>query len=137
MIKHLLISIIALVLLASCSEKTVTPSSISSFPQFKAPPNAFMEAIIKGKLKVINGCIRVDDGKGSDYLLIWHPRFSLNENQIIDENGKVAASIGDFVEVSGGEGYTPLNSQLVEPLPQNCSSPYWFVGESVRKIDKP
>lgn len=132
---------IYLITTACTNIPTSTPSLVTSFPQQINAPNSFMEALVEGKLVLINGCLRINDTYGNSYLLIWRPGFSTHMDQgivqIIDSMGEVVASVGDFVAIGGGENPTPTYLGLAEPLPNDCLGPYWLVGESIKKIDRP
>jgi hypothetical protein len=118
----------------------LTPSSVAHFPQQMNTPNAYMEALIKGELVLVNGCLRVNDIEGDSILLIWRPGFSARMEQgvvqVVDSTRQVAASVGDFVAVSGGFDDDPTWMTLTEPLPQDCPGPYFIVGESIKKLDQ-
>ena len=150
MLKRALTFIIVCIMMAACANQitsapTNTPTSrsslVSSFPQSITTPSAFYDAVINGELVLSNGCLRVNDTDGNSFLLIWRPGFSIRTDQgvvqIIDSTGQVTASVGDFVEVGGGGDLNPTWYGLVEPLPENCPGPYFIVGESIKKIDRP
>jgi hypothetical protein len=124
------------------------PTSISSsapfFPVQKSGLGG-MTAELEGRLEMDdNGCLRVkyfDD----NYLLIWPHGFSMRtegeEIQVIDSNGQVVACVGDKIYIGGGE--TPgekarefIEESIVEqPLPDDCTGPYWIVGGTVETVD--
>lgn len=140
--KLVLIAMTIFASITACASKaTSTPSLISSFPQSINTPSVFYDAVIKGELVLSNGCLRVNDVNGNSFLLIWRPGFSTRMDQevvqVIDSTGQVAASVGDFVEVGGGGDTNPTWYGLAEPLPDNCPGPYFIVGESIKKIDRP
>jgi hypothetical protein len=151
MYKHLLLSIIIILLITACanqvtsadsSSSTSPPSHGSSFPQQINTPVAYMDALLTGELVVINGCLWVKDNYGNNpILLIWPPGFSAQAEQgiiqVLDSTGKRVASVGDWIEVGGGQVPTPTYLGLIDPLPENCPGPYWLVGEYIKKIDYP
>lgn len=101
-----------------------------------------MQALIEGELILENGCLRVNDLYGNSILLIWRPGFSTRTEeeivQVVDSNtDKALVSVGDFVAVGGGFDDNPTWMGLTEPLPEECPGPYFIVGESIKKIDKP
>ena len=100
-----------------------------------------MDARIKGDLVLVNDCLRVNVIDGKSFLLIWHPGFSITIDQetvqVVDSTGQVAALEGDFVAVGGGGDENPTWMGLAEPLPDDCPGPYFIVGESIEKIDRP
>lgn len=132
-----------LILLSACTNQTTgAPSSISHFPQQINTPNVYMQALIEGELILENGCLRVNDLYGNSILLIWRPGFSTRTEeeivQVVDSNtDKALVSVGDFVAVGGGFDDNPTWMGLTEPLPEECPGPYFIVGESIKKIDKP
>jgi len=153
--KHIL-SIIILLLVTACTDQytstptssnqaTSTPASRSSlvahFPQQINTPSAYNEALVQGELVLINGCLRVNSVNGYSILLIWRPGFSTRTEQgtvqIIDGTGKVTASVGDFVAVGGGFDDDPTWLGLTESLQEECPGPYYIVGETIKKIDRP
>ena len=100
-----------------------------------------------GELTLENGCLRVSKTNtinGDGFLLIWDTRFSTRTEQgvvqVIDgSTGEVLASTGDYVEVSGGFVVSSIEVEkaLKESIPNECPGPYWVVGESIKKIDRP
>lgn len=120
----------------STSISSSTSSSTPFFPVQKAGLGR-MEALLEGKLVLDNGCLRVkyfDD----NYLLIWPYGFSLRtkgkEIQVVDSDGQVVARVGDKITVGGGEVPGEGVKEFIEesitgqPLPDNCTGPYWIVG---------
>ena len=146
---------IIFILLTACSRLTTvaptntrinTPSLGDHFPQLINTPSVYLEALIKGKLVLENGCLRISgvDGavNGATFLLIWDQRFSTRTEdgvvQVLDSStGEVLASVGDFVEVGGGFVDYPTSRGLKEPLPSDCPGSYYVVGELIKKIDYP
>ena len=114
----------------------VTPDPTVHFPQLRTRGEPFMEALLQGKLAVIEGCLRVT-GSGSSHLVIWQPDFLVNNNEgvieILDRSGEVVARVGEEIRIGGGE--VPLTEKLKqllrEPLPEQCRGPYWSMGELV------
>ena len=114
----------------------VTPDPTVHFPQLRTRSAAFMEALLQGKLAVIEGCLRVA-GSGDGHLVIWQPDFFVNNNEgvieILDRNGEVVARVGEEIRIGGGE--VPLTEELKqllrEPVPEQCGGPYWSMGELV------
>ncbi len=144
--KHFLIFTITCLMGTACTGQTAStptdpPSLVSHFPQQINTPNAYMDALIRGRLVLANGCLRVNDADGNSILLIWRPGFSTRTEaetvQVIGPTGMVVAEVGDFVEVGGGGDSNPAWIGLTEPLPDECPGPYFIVGESIKKIDYP
>jgi hypothetical protein len=133
--------------LTSISTSTSAPSLGAHFPQINTQTGGMsgMDILLRGKLTLDNSCLRVSElewpsVKGDSFLLIWDLRFSTRTEQgvvqVIDSStGKVLVSVGDYIEAGGGG--TPIEMDLKEPIPDECSEPYWLVGEYIKKIDKP
>jgi len=84
----------------------------------------------------------VSEVDGVSILIIWDLRFSIRADQgvvqvIENRTGDVLASVGDFVAVGGGFDSDPTWMGLREPLSKDCPRPYYVIGESIKKIDKP
>lgn len=133
-------------LVGNTIKKIDRPSLGAHFPQLITPQNVYLEALIKGKLVLENGCLRMSgvDGavNGSTFLLIWDQKFSTRTKQgvvqVIDKGtGEILASVGDFVAIGGGFVDNPTSRGLREPIPDDCPGSYWLVGESIKKIDRP
>ena len=122
-------------------EATSAPIPGIYFPQIMHTQGD-MEALIKGELVLENGCLRVSEVDGVSILIIWDLRFSIRADQgvvqvIENRTGDVLASVGDFVAVGGGFDSDPTWMGLREPLSKDCPRPYYVIGESIKKIDKP
>jgi len=80
---------------------------------------------------------------GNSFLIIWDPRFSTRTDQgivqVIDNStGDLLASVGDLVVVSdGGDLPDPTWMWLKRPIPDECLGPYWVVGETIEKFERP
>ena len=102
------------------------------FPKLVEQTSA-MEARTQGELVLENGCIRLKDMGNTDYLLIWPPRFELTVDgediRIRDDSG-VSLSVGETIELGGGEKKIAHLKTMVEPpIPNHCPGPYWIIGE--------
>lgn len=115
----------------------ITPVPSIHFPQLEMRSPAFMEALSEGELVVKDDCLYVmgRDGRVGS-LIIWQPDYFLNDNagtiEVLDRQGEVVARVGETIRLGGGE--VPLRSfeqYLREPLPSQCSGPYWLMGEVV------
>ena len=116
---------------------TSTPNNAIFFPRQKKTNGewAAMEALTRGTLVLENNCIRLGRGQSlANYMLVWPPDYKMsNENgtiQIENEDGNVVASIGDRVEMSGGEihSISMLDEYIQEQVPPQCTGPYWIMG---------
>jgi hypothetical protein len=106
---------------------------------------AVMEALVRSTLVLVDNCIRLQNQSDEvviDYLLIWPPDFNIsNENgavNILDENNNIVASIGDKVEMGGGEIHllSLLDEFIQEQVPPQCPGPYWMVGDEFTQINQ-
>lgn len=106
----------------------VTPVPDFFMAQLKHRDVAFMEALIIDDLIAEDGCLRIE-GEAESHLIIWQADYSLHDNngrlEILDEMGKVVAQVGEKVYLGGGEQRTVDNGELLEPLPAQCSGPYF------------
>ena len=139
--KHILISMASCLLITSCTKQASSASSTVSFPQLINTPPAYWQALATGQLVLTNGCLRMSENDGNSFLLIWQPGFSTRTEQgitqVVDSEDQVVASVGDYVEMSGGFDDDPTGIGLKEPLPEDCPGPYWVIGAEIRKIDRP
>lgn len=88
-------------------------------------------SLVTGQLKVVGECLKVNE-----YVIVWPPDVTLHIGIPIEVRNtaqQVVARVGDNVRLGGGtlptrsdlEGLTP---PLREMPPNNCSGPYWIVG---------
>lgn len=105
-------------------------------PQLRVASSSYMEALLPGTLVVDAGCLRVQTENGDSYLVIWQPDYFLNDNdgqvEVLDRDGEVVATVGEPIQMGGGEASQFDETQLNEPVPDGCSGPYWFMGQLVR-----
>jgi hypothetical protein len=121
-----------LLLLAACA-----PMPQVAFPRQGPGERDVMEALLVGELAEINSCLRVKSSEiPEEYLPIWPAGFRLSSSsnplQVLNETGEVVAQVGQEVRLGGGEVPNDVVqevAQLEEPLPADCSGPYWVVGE--------
>lgn len=143
-ISLILISLILIIFLAKVVYGAATAPPLGAhFPQKIKPPSVYIDILIDGNLVLDNGCLRVSRVSGDSFLLIWDSRFSTRTEQgivqVIDSStSEVLVSVGDFVEVGDGGDFThPTWMWLKQPIPDECPGPYYLVGESIKKIDRP
>lgn len=154
-----LIFIIFLITISCANQESTNVPALNTTDEIKNAPSlgAYFpqtnnildntDALVRGKLTLDNGCLRVSETNtinGDSYLLIWDSRFSTRTEQrivqVIDSStGELLASVGDYIEVGGGVvvDVREMEMALKELLPQECSEPYWLVGDSIKKIDRP
>ena len=125
------------------------------FPTQKSQERGVMEARGAGRLILTdNGCLRL--GSGGDYpsdLIIWPPGYSLNIEgnrvRIINENGQVAAEVGDEIVSGGGQivaarsrdelssrDLAAIPDYLQRELPERCPPPYRLAGSEVEVLSE-
>ena len=126
---------------------TPTPPDASKtifFPRQKKTDGewAAMDALARGTLVLVDNCIRLDSGKSlPSELLIWPPDFNLTiENgtiKILNDENEIVASIGDHVQISGGEInlLSQLDKFIQEQVPSQCPGPYWVMGYEFATIN--
>jgi hypothetical protein len=101
-------------------------------------PRVVMEALLIGRLVLVDGCLRIESFYGDESLLpIWPPEFGLAAEgdgiQVLDGEGRVVALVGEEVYMGGGGGSaTGMADCVREQLPATCGGPYWIVGDGVR-----
>ena len=124
------------------STSAAEPGPTIFFPQQKAVDGEreVMDALLIGKLVVVEGCLRVNTSySDTGYLLVWPPDFRLStENdtiQVLNGAGQVVARVGDEVDIGGGEVryLERLDEYVRQQLPPDCSGTYWIVGD----VDNP
>jgi hypothetical protein len=123
---------------------TSLPPPDAHFPQMEILTGG-IEMLIRGELALENGCLRVSNtntSTGDSFLLIWDEKFATRTEQgvvqVIDvQTGEVLASVGDYVEIGGGEAPADIEKYLKQPIPIECPEPNWIVHGTIRKIDPP
>ena len=107
-----------------------------AMPQLNMRSTTFMEALIIGNLEVVDGCLRIV-GDHDSHLVIWQTDYFLNDNngtlEIWNRDGEVVATVGESIAMGGGEGAMPQEHILQEPLPEQCTGPFWYMGQLVRE----
>lgn len=107
------------------------------FPVQKGPRTGAPDARAVGKLTLTDGrCLRLKELEGyRGDLLIWPPDYSLYTEggfiRILDENDKVVAEVGDYLDMGGGIislDVASISKNLRQELPKHCPPPYFLVG---------
>jgi hypothetical protein len=99
-------------------------------------PQTYPAAEMYGTLVVVDRCLRVvDQQKGTNYLPIWRPEFTLNNDgdvlTIRNGIGQVLWRVGEEVHITGGEiaadtaTWPPI--PILPQQPPQCAGPYWLV----------
>lgn len=120
------------------------PSKTIAFPRQKKTNGewAAMDALANGTLVLEDNCLRFRVSESdTSYMLIWPPDFRLKEDDgkiiKLNENNKIVASIGDRVQMSGGEKklLMLLDKSIQEQVPSQCTEPFWLIGYEFATID--
>lgn len=137
---------LSLIVIAAC----IAPPSMTKTPTHTETPRPIetatphllptvLTAELIGKLKIVEGCVRVtgtNDNAGS--LLVWPPDFeaTIEKDTVRVIGGKVSGihteallHDGEMVFIGGGEISEP-NEQLRSTEPPNCPGPYWLAGSA-------
>lgn len=98
------------------------------------------DAQLTGRLVVDEeGCLRlIGMSQAPGETIIWLPRYDLavdgNKLRILGSNGEVVATVGDYVEMSGGHigdtlgGISGVNGRTGRELEERCPGEYVFTG---------
>ncbi len=129
------VGLLGIILLSMMACSGVASSELLTnphFPQLREDGDA-MDALLEGELVLEDGCLRVTNVDGTDYLLIWPQRFNLSvdgEDIRTSDDAGAPLSVGEEIRVGGGEVPRDHVQTLVEqPLPSDCPGPHWIVGE--------
>ncbi|MCB8946272.1 MAG: hypothetical protein H6658_21205 [Ardenticatenaceae bacterium] len=114
----------------------LTPAPDIYMAQLALPSMAFMEALLEANLIVDNNCLLAQYPEMPDekWLIIWQPGYYVHEAdgivQILDQEGKVVATVGEKLYMGGGEGSLPAENKLTAPIPEACHADHvWYMGE--------
>ena len=99
-----------------------------------------------GQLVLHDGCLGVEvppdaNGPGGTILLIWPSGFAADveglDVRVVDANGGIAARVGDHVRLTRATiSYNEaLDKGLVRDIPEDCTGPYYLVGDEVSAFD--
>ena len=113
------------------------------FPQQRQAGESMM-AEISGKLVLDDeGRIRVEEHPGhAETVPIWPAGFELDtsgdEVSVLDQEGRIAATVGEKVYMGGGgipKGQVTLaDERMLRELFERCPGEYWIVGSEVRTL---
>jgi hypothetical protein len=140
---------LAAVSLAACGAdpptgggETTAPARVF-FPQ-QPPGGESMMAETSGELVLDDeGCLRVKaTPKDPGATPVWPADYELDANgdeiRVLDEEGRVAAKVGEEVYMGGGEipkgQVTLTDEQMLRELFERCPGEYWIVGSEVRML---
>jgi len=111
----------------------LNPDPSVHFPQLKTASGSYMEALLTGKLELVDGYLRVNEA-----IIIWQPDYFVHNNngtiEIWDKDGKVVGRVGEEIVMGGGSAGTieQINPTLKEPLPPDTEVPFWLQGSGTR-----
>ena len=125
--KTLVAAVMCLLAILGCDRHEI----VEEEPLLLSTPRAsatyvWMLAQISGQLIVQNGCIAIHRPQGGTHTLVFPPDYSLGfingQWQITNSFGHVIGSVGDHVELGGGE--IPSLPPGISP---GCNAPFWKV----------
>ncbi len=103
-----------------------------------------MMAEVRGKLILDDeGCLRIEEHPGhAEAVPIWPAGFELetgsDEVSVLDDEGRVAATVGEEVYMGGGvipkDQVTLADERMSRELFERCPGEYWIVGSEVRVL---
>jgi hypothetical protein len=145
---------IAAVLLASAAcgagpsaggdKTTSAPRDEVFFPRQRQGGEQMM-AEISGKLVLDDeGCLRMEEHPGhAETVPIWPSGFELDTGDeviVLDDEGRVAATVGEKVYMGGGgvpkDRVTLADERMLRELFERCPGEYWIVGSEVRPLEQ-
>lgn len=128
----------ALTLFAACAapaQDQPIPTDVAPYIAVaRAPASAEMEALARGRLEIVDGCVRLmsaDRDPGN--LVVWPAGTTVDATTgavRISNPRAEAASIGDRIQMGGGQVQALQADALVEPVPAQCHGPYWIAGST-------
>lgn len=114
-----------------------TMGPITNFPQMRVPSGIELGALGRGRLAVVNGCVRLRHGDDLGHLVIW-PSSALLERAgdsvaIRDQRSGNVVRLGDQIEIGGGESDALDGAYLTGMPPNTCPGPYWLAATGWRR----
>lgn len=133
--------VLSLLLFGGCHSVISDPPGDESvfFPRQNFLPNAYMEALLEGRLVMEDGCLRVD-GTYAGVVPVWPMGFSLRSEGVRlvivgnDRQPGVRLHVGGDVRMGGGYLSAENVQRWVDPavyeqLVVQCPGEYFIVGE--------
>jgi hypothetical protein len=118
--------------LAGC-DSAQTPAPY--FARAATPSNGSMEALMRGRLELRDGCVWIapEGGGGQPLLVVWPAETEMQRSEeTVRFRNSVSgsgASVGKRIEISGGEVEGLQPGALAEPIPSACAAgPFWVAG---------
>lgn len=106
--------------------------SVPFFPVQRTPTKVSVQALISGPLKLEDKCLKVEGN-----LIVWPYGFSIgyrgNKMNIVNQEGKIVASVGDSIKLSGGQASATASNSLSQFTNTNCKGPLWITGKVLGK----
>ena len=100
------------------------------------PDREANQALLVGRVEIIDGCVRVvggDDERG--VLMIWPPETTIRADgsggyEILDHNQELLVRVGDTIRMGGGtsDELGAVDPAIREQIEGFCEGPYWFAG---------
>lgn len=111
--------------------------AVRHFPQARYPAGGEMSALARGRLVVVDGCLRLQGSDGdAGNLVVWPSSALLEERggviHVRERIGGGSVAVGDTIEMGGGQGDALDGAFLTAPVPASCAGPYWFAGSTWR-----
>jgi len=111
------------------------PPEVTHFPQARYPTGAEMLALMRGRLTIENGCIRIGEGPDSN-LVIWPSPALLDRDggriTIRDQISGSTVAVGDMIEMGGGQSSELDETYLTGAVPAACRGPFWIAATGWR-----
>jgi len=102
----------------------LNPDTSVHFPQLLVRPTAYMDALLIGRLELVDGYLKVDD-----YYIIWLPGYFVHNNQetieVWDSEGNVVGRVGEDIYMGGGEIPNPYVLPLKKDALPGTEEKYW------------
>jgi hypothetical protein len=116
--------------------EAITPDDRVIYLPVQPPSGASMAALNEGTLVEVDGCLRIYDGHyANGWLVLWpfgsDIRVTDNLIEVINENGKPVARVGEWMRAGGGavensRGMVGLDEMIPGMPIDGCSGPYWI-----------
>ncbi len=123
--------------LSGCTDSDVVPS-VPQPALYTVESNAYMDALVRGTLQELHGCLFLDSGVGPPRLFILPAGvgFELNSDGTLLRNGQTVARVGSSIEAGGGIVKGSWLAPQVKPtLPDACiTSRAWLASPEVRSL---
>ncbi len=123
----------------SVGEEPTDPGTAIHMPVLPGeydPDREANQALLVGRVEIIDGCVRVvggDDRRG--VLMIWPPETTIRADgsggyEILDHNGELLVRVGDTIRMGGGtsDELGAVDPAIRSQIEGFCDGPYWFAG---------